>query len=244
MNVNLRKSDKLIAIVGVIILIIAGVGIALYVTDETDTEPISEPEEILYYPVFTAKSGEMTISGYAGKVYSDTISIDGVPPGCILTGVDFCIKWKDDKTFGLIIKRGQDTLKADISYMGETLTHSSKASGNETLSFSINSVPSADSFEAEDEMEAEDILYEMYSGMNEASFDIGVSVKTGEPFYRPLKFLGDKGNAFEIKVTYYYYSIYPEAEETTDDGYVEEYVGEGGAVGEFYKNLCYGRSVI
>jgi hypothetical protein len=248
MNVNLRKSDKLIAIVGVIILIVAGVGIALYVSEEPEEEITTEPENNIYYPIFTAKSEEITIKEYAGKKYSDTITIDEVPSGCVLTGVDFCIKWKDDKTFGLIIKRGKDTLTAKISYMEETLTHSSKASGNETLSFDINSVPSTDYIEAEDGIEAEEMLYEMYSGMNEASFDIVVSVKTGEPFYRPLKFLSDKGNAFEIKITYYYYDVDLEVEETDDmmmdDFNEKEYVGEGGAVGEFYKNLCYGRSVI
>ena len=245
MNVNLRKTDKLIAISAVIVLIIAGIGIALYVSEDSDTEPMAESTEDLYYPVFTAESGEMTISEYAGKTYSEIITIDGVPSGCVLTSVDFCITWRDDKTFGLIIKRGQDTLTADITYMEETLTHSSKASGNETLSFNINSVPSADSIEAEDEMDAEDMLRQMYSGMNEASFDISVSVKTGEPLRRPLKFMGDKGNSFEIKVTYYYYRIDLEIEETnSDNDNGEEIVEEGGVIGEFYRNLCYGRSVI
>ena len=216
MNVNLRKSDKLIAIVGVIILIVAGVGIALY-TSAPETKSIVEPKEMLYYPVFTAEYGEMTISEYAGKIYSDTITIDGVPSGGILTSVDFHITWQDDKTIGLIIKRGYDTLTADISYMGETKTHSDSGSGNETLSFSINSVPFVDSIEAEDEMEARDLLYQMVSGKSEATFDISVVVKTGEPLRRPLKYLGDKGNAFEIKVTYNYYRVDLEVEETGDD---------------------------
>jgi len=245
MNVNLRKSDKMIAIVGVIILIVAGVGIALY-TSAPETKTIVEPEEMLYYPVFTAEYGEMTISDYAGKTktYSDTVSITGLPSGGVLTSVDFQITWQDDKTIGLIFKRGYDTLTADISYMGETLTHSSKGGGNETLSFSINSVPSADSIEAEDEMEARDLLYQMYSGKDEASFDVTVTVKTGEPLRRPLKYLGDKGNAFEIKITYNYYCVDLEVKETGDgnDDYTEE-IYEG-SVGEFYRNICYGRSVI
>jgi len=243
MNVNLRKSDKMIAIVGVIILIVAGIGIALY-TSAPKTESIVGPVEMLYYPVFTAEYGEMTISEYAGKTYSDTVSITGVPSGSVLTSVDFHITWQDDKTVGLILKRGYDTLTADISYMGETETHSDSESGNETLSFSINSVPSADSIEAEDEMEAADLLYQMVSGKSEATFDISVVVETGEKIRRPLKYLGDKGNAFEIKITYNYYRVDLEAEETGDDNddYTEE-IYEG-SVGEFYRNLCNGRSVI
>ena len=246
MNVNLRKSDKMIAIVGVIILIVAGVGIALY-TSAPETKTIAESEEMLYYPVFTAECGEMTISEHAGKTaYIDTVSITGVPSGGILTSVDFQITWQDDKIFGLIIKRGQDTLTADISYMGETETHTSTGSAkNETLSFSINSVPSVDYIEAGDEVEAGELLYQMVSGKSEATFDITVNVKTGEPLRRPLKFLGDKGNTFEIKIIYNYYRVDLEVEETDDDNdddYTEE-IYEG-AVGEFYRNLCYGRSVI
>jgi len=199
---------------------------------------------MLYYPVFTAESGEMTISEYAGKTYSDTVSIIGVPSGGILTSVDFQITWQDDKTVGLILKRGYDTLTADISYMGETLTHSSEGGAkNATLSFDINSIPSVDSIEAEDEVEAGELLYQMVSGKSEATFDISVVVETGEKLRRPLKYLGDKGNAFEIKITYNYYRVDLEAEETDDD-VEEEYVDESGAVGEFYRNLCYGRSVI
>jgi len=244
MNVNLRKSDKMIAIVGVIILIVAGIGIALY-TSAPETESIVEPEEMRYYPVFTAEYGEMTISDYAGKIYSDTVSITGVPSGGVLTSVDFQITWQDDKTVGLILKRGYDTLTADISYMGETETHTSTGSAkNETLSFSINSVPSVDYIEAEDEMEARDLLYQMVSGKSEATFDISVVVETGEKLRRPLKYLGDKGNDFEIKITYHYYRVDLEVKETGDgnDDYTEE-IYEG-AVGEFYRNLCNGRSVI
>ncbi|MBW1814914.1 MAG: hypothetical protein JRJ39_14960 [Deltaproteobacteria bacterium] len=241
MNVNLRKSDKMIAIVGVIILIVAGV--ALY-TSAPETESTVASEEMLYYPVFTAESGEMTINEYAGKTYSDTVSITGVPSGGVLTSVDFQITWEDDKIFGLIIKRGQDTLTADISYMGKTETHTSTGSAkNATLSFSINSVPSVDYIEAEDEVEAGELLYQMVSGKSEATFDISVVVETGEKLRRPLKYLGDKGNAFEIKIIYNYYRVDLEAEEIDDD-VGEEYVDESGAVGEFYRNLCYGRSVI
>ena len=44
-----------------------------------------------------------------------------------------------------------------------------------------------------------------------------MTVKTGEPLRRPLKYLGDKGNDFEIKVIYYYYSVDLEAEETDEE---------------------------
>ncbi len=234
MNMNLRKSDKIIAIVGVIILIVAGIGIALY-TYEPEAETIAEPDEMLYYPVFTAEYGEMIIKEIAENKYSDTVSITGLSPGCVLTSVDFEISWQDDNTIGLIdkLKRGKDTLTADFTYMGEKKTHSSKGSGSQTITFDINDVPSVDSIEANDETEARELLYEMLSGKNEASFDISVTVDTGEPIWRPLKRMRDKGDDFEIKVTYNYcyVDIEPEEPEEPDEPIGESYKGMGYGLG-------------
>jgi len=223
---SIKKSDKLIAIVGVIILIVAGIGIALY-ESPTDTDITIESEELLYYPVSTAEYGEMIINGNAEKTYSDTVTITGLSLGCVLTSVDFQINWEDDKTIGLInaLKRGKDTLTTDITYMGETKTKSSKGSGSDTITFDINNVPSVDPIEANNETEAEDLLYEMFSGKNEACFELSVNVEVGEPIWRPLKRMLDKGNNFEIKITYNYYFIdleEPQEPEEPDEPPIEE----------------------
>jgi hypothetical protein len=63
-----------------------------------------------------------------------------------------------------------------------------------------------------------------------------------------LKFLRDKGNDFQIKTRYTYY--FYELEEPIDDNDDDEDKttnnddGSNIGVGDFYKNLCYGRSMI
>jgi len=215
-----KKVYAMMAIVGVIILILAGIGISIYSYEPGEDKAI-EPKEKLYYPVFTEEYKEMTINGLAEKTYSDKVTINGVPSNAILTSVDFQISWDDDKTIGLIIKRGEDTLKIDITYMGETKTKSSIGSGSDTITFDINNVPSVDSIEANNETGAKDLLYEMLSGKNEACFDISVTVETGEPIYRPIKRFLDKGDDFEIKVKYWYYSVELELGSEEDDGEID-----------------------
>jgi len=73
----------------------------------------------------------------------------------------------------------------------------------------------------------------MLSGKNEASFDISVTVDTGEPIWRPLKRMRDKGDDFEIKVTYNYcyVDIEPEEPEEPDEPIGESYKGMGYGLG-------------
>ena len=44
-----------------------------------------------------------------------------------------------------------------------------------------------------------------FSGKDTASFDTKITIKTGEKIWRPLKYFKDKGNGFDLTVTYTYY---------------------------------------
>jgi hypothetical protein len=124
----------------------------------------------------------------------------------------------------------------------------STGSGNMTFSFPVNGRPSDDYVEAETSDEAEERVKEMFPNENEASFEVTVNVKTGEKLRRPLKFLKDKGNDFDLKITYTYYVFEIEEPEENEDNGDSPSTGLGndynGACGEFYKNLCYGRGMI
>jgi hypothetical protein len=118
---------------------------------------------------------------------------------------------------------GKNTPTAEISSTemdGDNQTYYGEGSGNETLFFNVNKVPLLDSVEAEDISEAQQKIKDRFSGQHTTSFDVTVSVKTGEPFRRLFKFLRDSGNDFEIKITYDYYhvSIEEEIKETGSDG--------------------------
>jgi hypothetical protein len=248
---NLKKSDKIIAAVGVIILIIAAVGIFFYVSTEEVEEVVTEPEEKTFYVTWTKETGEIPLDGYAGKKapYNQAHTVTAF--GGVLTSADFQLTWEDDCTYFGIFSKGLDKLTAEISMTdGEPQPpQSSVGSGDMTFPFSVNDIPMVDSVEAEDIFEAEEIINEMFSGQGVTSFDVTVTVSTGEKLRRPLKFLKDKGNSFELKIIYEYYSPMIEEEYGEDYGEEENAVGEEGyeyqgVLGLFYKNLYCGRGWI
>ena len=169
--INLKKNDKLIIIIAVAVVIVAGIGIAAYnppddgngntgitggagtydVTWQTHTKTVSVDEEL-----------------YAGKnsPFSTEITIDH--ENIIKVTVE--ISWEDDSTYRGLSK-GEDTLTADVSCDGITLKEQDYTDDSLTLT-------------------------------------IDVSVVTGEKLRRPLKWLRDQGNAFDLTITYEYYDAY------------------------------------
>jgi len=252
---NLKKNDKLILIVGVVILIVAAIGIAFYTSADTDDIGLYVPPEektfdVTWREVTMEKS---IINGVAKKEYSESETISA-PTLSVLTNVEFRLDWEDDYTSGLLITKGADTLTAEITKQGgESKTDGNTEGGNLTFSFNVNGRPSDDYVVAETSDEAEERVKEMFPNENGASFDVTVNVQTGEKFgIRPLKFfrfLRDKGNDFDLKITYTYYVFNieePEENNNDDDDVPPTGLGgdNNGACGEFYKNLCYGRGMI
>lgn len=249
---DLKKNDKLILIVGVVILVIAAIGVAIYTSPDIEdiTAGDTEPDYITFTFSWKKNIGETTIedSLFINKntQHSDSFSVT-TPSGSILTDVEVQINWMDDYDYGLLIKKGEDTLTANIGQQGsEPKQETSTGSGNITFNFKLNdNPPLTDYIEAEDKTDAEMIIDDIYMGENTASFNMEVSLETGERLLRPLKYLRDKGNDIELKTkyTYYVYNVdEPEENEeedktTGDDGY-------NISLGEFYKNLCYGRGMI
>jgi len=252
---NLKKNDKLILIVGVVILIVAAIAIAFYTSaDVDDIDVFTESDKKTFDITWNEVSTEMpVINGKAEKSYSESESISS-PDGSILTKVEFQLIWADDYTTGLLINKGEDTLTAKIGKPGaEPEIKTSTKQGTITFSFPVNDRPSDNYVEAEDSDEAKDIVDEWFPNENEASFDVKVNVQTGERFgFRILKNIRriqDKGNNFNLKITYTYYVFnIEEPEEDGNDGDDVPPTGLGGdyngACGEFYKNLCYGRGMI
>ena len=252
---NLKKNDKIILIAGVAILIIAGIGIAVYTSPDTDEIKAgdTQPDYMSYSYNWIRENGEKTIGNdlYVDKksTYTDSFSVDS-SDGSVLTNVEIQIIWEDDYTHGLLRKRGEDTLTVTISdENGQSETMSGTGGENITFQFNnINDIPSSDSILAENKDNANDIIEGMIMGENSASFNIDVDVETGERIFRLLKFIRDGGNDFEIKVKYTFYS-YDIEDPVVDEDDEDEDKNTGGdgsnlGLGDFYKNLCYGRSMI
>jgi len=250
---DLKKNDKLILIVGVFILIIAAIGVAIYTSP--DTEDIKAGDTEPDYKIFTyswkQNNGEITIedSLFISKntQYSDSFTVT-TPTGSILTDVEVQINWADDETYGLLITKGEDTLIANIGQQGsESIEETSTGNGNMTFDFKVNdNPPLTDYIEAEDKMDAEMIIDDMYMGENTASFNFEVGLEIGERLLRPLKYLRDKGDEIELKTkyTYYYYEVEESDEDEEDDKTTGNDDGYNAYLGEFYKNLCYGKGMI
>jgi len=148
---NLKKNDKLILIVGVVILIVAAIGIAFYTSADTDDIGLYvPPEEKTFDVTWNEVTREKSIiNGIAQKTYSESETISA-PSWSVLTNVEFHLDWEDDYTLGLLVNKGADTLTAEITEQGgESKTDENTEGGNLTFLFNVNDRPSNDYVVAE-----------------------------------------------------------------------------------------------
>lgn len=210
--ISLKKNDKIVIIVAVLILVIAGVAIAMYQSPSTTSDLNSLiPMEKNYEVIWTEQNGSLsTIAGFAGKKspYQGTVMI----PETNVKSITFDLSWTDDHmTF--MKRRGLDSLTLEVTmpdgiyYFTETST-SAPITGEGNISHTIfNSIiPPETPIEAENENDAQAKLKEapyIDDSWTEQDITINVSVDIGE--IRILKQLREKGNDFELKITYQYY---------------------------------------
>lgn len=246
---NLKRNDKIILIVGVVILIIAGAGIALYNTPSEDTfSDTNDTDEMDYLYTWLQRSGSEFIE--SPMVNEDTpfekeYTITS-PSGSVLTQIIVNIDWVDDNTYGLIRTKGQDTLTIEVTLDGRTLDEMSVMEDNLTFPFNINSMPIDGAVNASSPSGASSRLISQYDRMNEADINVMLSIETGEPWWRFL-FNRDNGNSVDISVDYTYYMFELTQVDDGDDMKTsgnDDVVVSGHALGEFYVNLGYGRGMI
>ena len=247
---NLKKNDKIILIVGVVILIIAGAGIALYNTpsDSSDIENMIDDDKSFEY-TWSDYSGSKTLDNpmvEKDTLFSETWSIES-PAGTVLTDIKVNIQLQDDNTFGLLRTKGQDVLSATVSCDGKSMDGETTLEGNENFSYDINSKPSDGTKEGSSQSDVESLLSDEFDNMNKANVKVELSIETGEPAWRILKNRRDQGNEVEISVEYKYYRY--SLDEVEDDmkqsGSDEDDVTVSSHyLGEFYVNLGYGRGMI
>jgi len=210
--ISLKKNDKIIIIVAVVILVIAGVGVAMYQSPKAPTDYTSLITNQKNYNVtWTLRNGSLTsISEFAGKKapFQGTVTI---PEGNV-NSVTFNLTWTDDhmtflKRMGLDSLTLEVTMPDGIYYFTETNTSAPKT-GFGTITYTIfkEIIPSDVPIKAENEQDAQTKLkaapyYD--DSWTDKDIKINVSVHIGE--LRILKKIRDKGNDFELKITYQYY---------------------------------------
>jgi len=221
--ISLKKNDKIIVIVAVVILVIAGVFIAMYQSPKTSNVPPSTiTSEKTYDVIWTLRNGTLdTISEFAGKKsqYQGTAMI---PEGNVKS-ITFNLSWTDDRmTF--LKRMGLDSLTLEVTTPdGRTFTETNKSApitgdGTITYTMTIGIIPPV-SLKATDEKTAQAKLKEKpYNDDSWTNKDIkiNVSVQIGE--IRIIKQLRDKGNNFELKITYQYYDGVLKEDKTKNTG--------------------------
>jgi len=229
---NLKKSDKMIAGIAVVVLIIAAIGIIYYSESEDEVPDNGDDKDkmILFNVIDDVKDGCVVPEDTNYKVKDKLLNLggDGGYHGEVdiaqqnLKSVQFKFDYTDTKSGKILKSLGRDTLTVKISDSnGEVIDKQTiTGSGNKTIEVnSITPMISLAQIEAETEAEAEERLEERYSDfpMN-TTFKIDVTLKIGE--IRLLKRIVEKlfGNdAFELEITYDYYHYGVEEVEEDDE---------------------------
>jgi len=209
--ISLKKNDKIIIIIAVVILIIAGVGVAMYQSPKsTENIPQESIGEKSYDIIWTARNGTpILISDFADKKapYEGMTSI----PEQNVKSITFNLSWTDDRmTF--LKRMGLDSLTLDVTTPdGMTSTQTNKSAritgkGTITLTVDTGISPPKEAIKAKDEKEAQTKLMDTQyhdDSWTDKNIYINVSVQIGE--LRFLKKIRDKGNDFELTISYQYY---------------------------------------
>jgi hypothetical protein len=222
--ISLKKNDKIILIVAIVILIIAGVGVAMYQSPSPQVNNPSESVKGKSYEVtwMTRNGSPITINDFANKKakYEGAIQISETN----IKSVTFNLSWVDDR-MTLLKRMGLDTLTLEVSDPnGMTYTAmntSVRITGEGTISLTVYSefMPPQTPIDAKTEEDAQSMLMEepyFDDSWTNKDFSVNVSVQIGE--IRILKKIRDKGNDFELQVTYQYYDAIINEDTTKNTG--------------------------
>jgi hypothetical protein len=201
---NLKKSDKIIALVGVIILIVAAVGVILYVPSDEEVTPIEEKEktytfDVSYHVFNTTATPDKTQFIVKDKLIGSGDYVGNVEiPKKNLKKVEFKFSYTDDKRglfgFGLLGTKlfGADTITINIKDSEKNKVGSGQivGSGNKKITTEECSPMHFGPIEAESLMEAEERLAENLTDddLEMETYKITVSLDVKEGFF--LKFFG------------------------------------------------------
>ena len=231
---NLKKSDKIIALVAVVILIIAAIGVILY----TDIEPevkLPVKEVFLYNVTVESNPGSLRLDNtdYSmtnKKPYTGTFEVTSDN----LESIDIYIEYEDnDRGFLKIFKNSRkNTITVTVYDEAENEVISTKiiGMGNETLIISGSNALDIGQIIAKDMNDAREKLDENLSntGLTQ-KYTIEVTVKYGE--LRILKKFLEKlsGDSFTIEITanHYDYQLEEVEDSNNDDGYEETSIQSG-----------------
>ena len=235
---SLKKSDKIIAVIGVVILVIAAVGIILYTSTVDEEEPTKKDKKLYDFPVLVdeiklpltpdnpdfvvSEGGKLSNGSYLGKV---------VVSSAMLKNIEVFVEYEDNRYglfgFGRIAKNmGVDTLIVHLlDENGEEIcqgTINEPGVGNITLETSSMESPiNFGSIKAEDLDQAKYLLDKNLTMIEDEQivYQIHVEIEEKENLLRPLMCLLEKltKDSFKLTVTENSYKYSIEDIEIPDD---------------------------
>jgi hypothetical protein len=243
---NLKKSDKMIAIAGVVILIIAAIGIIMYASNEPEDEVPTKTEKQYPFTVNWVIKEEEELSSNSMKIKEPLLkrlSGDGSKEQTVeissfnLKSIKFFIEYTDTIMKGKILKFlsfiGPDTITMTVfdEYDNKIDSKNIIGSGNATIMYQDNQPITIGIIQAKDEADAWQKLDENLSMDNMMeTYKIKVTIDQKETLlFRPLARLAELliQDTFNLKVTceYYVYDLVP-PEETPEEPPTETNIGQ------------------
>ena len=221
---NLNKNDKIIAIVAVIILIIAAIGVILY-TDKKPEIKLPIEEKFLYNVNVETNPSSLVLDNtdYTmtnKKPYSGTFEVISDN----LESIDIYVEYEDNDR-GLFKESRKNTITVTVYDKSETEVSSIKiiGMGNETLNIPGSNPLDINQIIAKDLNDAREKLAENLSntGLTQ-KYTIEVSVKYGE--IRILRKILERlsGDSFTIEITANHYDYQLEEVENSNETAVYE----------------------
>jgi hypothetical protein len=222
--ISLKKNDKIIIVAAVIVILLASIGIAMYTSPEPTIPTGTTNSGNIYEVEWKTHNGSLpTKSEFAGKrsPYETTIKI----PEANLKTITFNMTWVDDHS--TFLKRfGLDTLTIEVTTPdGEISKKESSVSAAKTREGNILFTITVDNSRPPDSLTAND-LQAAQAKLKETPFyddswitkdiTVKVSVTIGEK--RILAKLFDKGNSFDLDISYLYSEAVLKADQTKNTG--------------------------
>ena len=225
---NLKQSDKMIAVALVAILIVAAIGIILYA--DKDDEIDDDTDKNLLYKVETKIfEGTLSVESENGFVVQDKlfknrdVTFTGTleVPSDNLKSVNICVEY-EDKDFAPIFKKQRAntfTLKVYDESENEVGMAEITGAGKENITINGGSPKRFDDIEAKNDQEAREMLDENITETDMMkTYTIEAKVVNGESPLRLLAWLLEGSQSFDLEVTYeYYYYDLMEPEEIEND---------------------------
>ena len=217
---GMKMVDKIVVIVGAVIIVLAAVGIAIWKPSPSKNPPQFEQKK--YAVTWVKKTATISPDNTDYYAYDRIWIFGGDEPyvGAVsipvynLKSVKFVLTWEDDHVTGIFFKWGKDTLTFEVTAPdGSVKSEETKGSGTIEFIFdNINDIPPIDIIEANSTSEAlEKVKYYYGDNWKDKPFQIKVSVDVGESIFTPIQRLMDNGNNFTLRIEYTYYE--PEIEE-------------------------------